>query len=101
MARAVRPGGRIVLEDDDHDILRLWPEPAGLTPLWRAYIRSFDRLGNDPGGRRPRGFPLHAAGAPPGGENLVFFWGCFRPARFPGPFADARRALLGTGEPNT
>ena len=26
----LRPGGRIVLADDDHDILRLWPEPPGL-----------------------------------------------------------------------
>ena len=65
MARAVRPGGRIVLEDDDHDVLRLWPEPPGLTPLWRAYIRSFDRLGNDPavGGRRIA--RQHQAGARP------------------------------------
>src|SRR4051812_4913370 len=27
MMKAVRPGGRLVLQDDDHDILRLWPEP--------------------------------------------------------------------------
>src|SRR5688572_29476275 len=26
MAAAVRPGGRILLADDDHDVLRLWPE---------------------------------------------------------------------------
>ena len=48
MARAARPGGRIVLADDDHDILRLWPEPPGLTLLWQAYIRSYDRLGQRP-----------------------------------------------------
>src|SRR5216684_1106337 len=48
MVRAVRPGGRVVLEDDDHDLLRLWPEPPGLQPLWHAYMRSFDRNGNDP-----------------------------------------------------
>ncbi len=29
LVRAVRPGGRIVLADDDHDVLRLWPEPPG------------------------------------------------------------------------
>src|SRR4051812_44290168 len=27
MVRAVRPGGRIILEDDPHDTLRLWPDP--------------------------------------------------------------------------
>ena len=29
MVRALRPGGRIVLADDDHDLLRIWPEPPG------------------------------------------------------------------------
>src|SRR5262249_46226556 len=48
MVRAVRPGGRIVLQDDDRDVLRLWPEPPGLRPLWQAYMRTYDRLGNDP-----------------------------------------------------
>src|SRR5262249_47291147 len=33
MVRAVRPGGRILLGDDDHEALRLWPEPAGLAPV--------------------------------------------------------------------
>src|SRR5262249_38154988 len=48
MVRAVRPGGRVVLEDDDHDVLRLWPEPPGFWPVWQAYIRTYDRLGGDP-----------------------------------------------------
>jgi SAM-dependent methyltransferase len=48
MMRALRPGGRIVLQDDDHDILRLWPEPLGVRALWAAYMRAFDRVGNDP-----------------------------------------------------
>jgi len=76
MARAVRPGGRIVLEDDDHDALRLWPEPPGFTPLWNAYIRSFDRLGNDPAvGRRLVGL-LHEAGARPRRNTWIFFGSC-------------------------
>ena len=29
MVRAVKFGGRIVLEDDDHEVIRLWPEPPG------------------------------------------------------------------------
>src|SRR2546426_8523247 len=84
MARAVRPGGRIVLEDDDHDILRLWPEPAGLTPLWRAYIRSFYRLGNYPAGGRRLGSLPHQGGALPERDTWSFFCSCFGSPRFAG-----------------
>src|SRR5439155_4183436 len=45
MTLAVRPGGRIVLEDADQDVLRLWPAPPGFAPLWRVHIRSFNALG--------------------------------------------------------
>ena len=61
MVQAVVLGGPDpVPSDDDHDVLRLWPEPAGFMALWQAYIRTYDRLGNDPYiGRRwslaPRG----------------------------------------------
>ena len=48
MIRAVRPGGRIILQDDAHDTHRLWPEPPGFGRLWSAYLRTYDRLGNDP-----------------------------------------------------
>jgi SAM-dependent methyltransferase len=33
MVAAVRPGGRVVLSDDDHALLRLHPEPAGFAPV--------------------------------------------------------------------
>ncbi|TPW14796.1 MAG: type 11 methyltransferase, partial [bacterium] len=33
MVRAVRPGGRLLLLDDDHDLLRLWPEVPGLAEV--------------------------------------------------------------------
>jgi len=39
MVRAVRHGGRIILEDDDHDLLRLWPEPPRFAALWQSYMR--------------------------------------------------------------
>jgi len=48
MVRAVKPGGRIVIEDEDHAILRLWPVPDGFTRVWEAYIESYRRAGNDP-----------------------------------------------------
>jgi SAM-dependent methyltransferase len=76
MVRAVRAGGRIVLEDDDHDVLRLWPEPPGFTPLWRAYMRSFDRLGNDPAIGRRLVSLLYEAGATPERNTWIFFGSC-------------------------
>ena len=36
MVSAVRPGGRIVLLDDDHDLMRFWPEPEGPMPISSA-----------------------------------------------------------------
>lgn len=83
MVRAVRPGGRIVLQDDDHDVLRLWPEPPGLRPLWRAYMRTYDRLGNDPiVGRRLTAL-LHDAGARPTRCTWLFFGACAGEPAFP------------------
>jgi len=76
MVRAVRPGGRVVLEDDDHDILRLWPEPPGLYDLWRAYIRTYEKNGNDPYVGRRLIALLHAAGASPVRNDWLFFGGC-------------------------
>ncbi|HVS33158.1 MAG TPA: methyltransferase domain-containing protein [Thermoanaerobaculia bacterium] len=76
MVRAVRPGGRVILADDDHDVMRLWPEPAGFTELWRAYMRSYDRLGNDPLAGRRLVSLLHQAGAMPVRNRWIFFGGC-------------------------
>jgi SAM-dependent methyltransferase len=76
MVRAVRVGGRIVLEDDDHDVLRLWPEPPGVHAVWRAYIRSYERNGNDPYVGRRLAALLHEAGAAPVRNAWLFFGGC-------------------------
>jgi len=72
----VRPGGRIILADDDHDVLRLWPEPPGLNDLWRAYIRSYERIGNDPFIGRRLVSLLVQAGARPQRNDWIFFGGC-------------------------
>ena len=48
MVKSVRPGGRVFLADDDHDYFHPWPEPEGFHPLWQAYVRSYEHLGNDP-----------------------------------------------------
>lgn len=76
MVRSVRPGGRIVIADDDHDVMRLWPEPAGVNELWRAYMRTYDRNGNDPYVGRRIVSLMHAAGAKPVRNTWIFFGGC-------------------------
>ena len=43
----LRPGGRLMLADDDHDALRLWPEVPGFAELWREYSRYFDATVGD------------------------------------------------------
>lgn len=73
MMRAARPGGRLILQDDDHALLTLHPEPAGFTTLWTAYMRSYDRVGNDPYIGRRLVALLHAAGARPGRATLINF----------------------------
>lgn len=61
MARALRPDGRAVIEDDDHDVLRLWPEPEGFADLWKAYMGTYEAIGCDPiVGRRLPELMIHA-----------------------------------------
>jgi SAM-dependent methyltransferase len=95
MIRAVRRGGRIVLADDDHDVLRLWPEPPGLMSLWNAYIRSYDRLGNDPSVGRRLVWLLHAAGAVPVRNNWIFFGGCAGSPTFADVVLNLEKILVG------
>ena len=83
MVRAVRVGGRIILEDDDHDILRLWPEPPGFTTIWHAYMRTYDRNGNDPIVGRRLVQLLHDAGAALQRNTLIFFGSCSGEPQFP------------------
>lgn len=104
MARAVRPGGRVVLADDDHDVLRVFPEPPGFSTAWQAFVRGYDRLGNDPFVGRRLTALLHEAGATPTRITSVFFGACAGEATFPAFAANlienlrgAREVVLGTG----
>ncbi|MCV9999440.1 methyltransferase domain-containing protein [Pararhizobium sp. YC-54] len=76
MADEVRPGGRVILSDDDYDSLRLWPEPPGFSSVWHAYQRTYDRHGNDPVVGRRLVQLLHQAGLVTSRNTLVFFGGC-------------------------
>jgi SAM-dependent methyltransferase len=97
MTRAARPGGRIILEDEDHDILRLWPEPEGVAALWQAYVRSYERQGNDPYVGRKLPALLHEAGARPARSAWIDFGGCAGEARFPALVENMIRILEGAG----
>ncbi len=93
MVRAVKPGGRIVLEDDDHDVLRLWPEPPGFRELWGAYARSYDRLGNDPYVGRRLATLIHQAGGQPRRNHWLFFGACSGDPHL-GPLVENMATLL-------
>jgi len=83
MVRAVRRGGRIALADDDHQVLRLWPEPPGFAELWHAYIRAFEHLRCDPFVGRRLVALLHDAGAKPRRNHWIFFGSCAGAPEFP------------------
>jgi len=73
MVAAVRPGGRAVLLDDDHELLRLWPECPEADRVWSAYYQSYRRRGFDPLiGRRMAGL-LRQSGTTPTRVTTVFY----------------------------
>lgn len=76
MVRAVRPGGRIVLADDDHEVLRLHPEPPALARVWSAYMRLYEVTGRDPLVGRKLVSLLRAGGARPVRNSWVWFGAC-------------------------
>ena len=104
MVRAVKPGGRIVLEDDDHRVLRFWPEPPECASLWAEYVATFARIGNDPEVGRKLVALLHQGGAAPRRNQWIFFGGCAGEPHFAllvenllGVFEGARAAILEGG----
>lgn len=104
MARAVKTGGRVVLEDEDHDILRLWPEPPGVLRMWRAYVDSYVRRGNDPFVGRKLNVLLHEAGLEPKRSAPIWFGSSAGESLFPawidnfhGVMTGAREEVLSTG----
>ncbi|MEM7170460.1 MAG: methyltransferase domain-containing protein [Pseudomonadota bacterium] len=82
MIRSVRPGGRVVVIDDDHGDFRPWPEPSGFHALWQAYVASFERLGNDPFVGRRLVALLQGGGLTSLRNSCVFFGGCAGNERF-------------------
>lgn len=100
MVRAVRPGGRIILEDDAHDTHRLWPEPPGFGRLWSAYLRTYDRLGNDPFVGARLVSLLVEAGAVPRRNTWLFFGACAGQAELLAAYVDNLvRIMQGVRDP--
>ncbi len=98
MFEAVRNGGRIVLADDDHDTLRLWPEPPGVMDAWRAYFETYRKNGNDPFVGRKLVQLLHQVGAEPQKNTLVFYGGCAGMREFKGIVHNLYEVLGGAAE---
>lgn len=95
MARAARVGGRIVLADDDHDLLRLSPAVPELDGVWRAYIETYRAAGNDPFVGRRLVALLHEAGVTPTRATFVFFGACAGEAIFPAVARNLRDVIAG------
>jgi SAM-dependent methyltransferase len=95
MVRAVRPGGRIVLEDDDHAVFRMWPESPEVNRVWQAYLVTYPRLNLDANiGRRLIEF-LHQAGAKPVKNDELFFGSCAGDPDFGGFVENVAGILIG------
>lgn len=98
MVRALAPGGRIVLCDDDHDLLRLDPPAPRFERVWNAYMATYSARGNDAliGRRLPR--LIHAVGATPTRNDWLFFGSCAGAADWKLVIDNCRGILLGARE---
>jgi ubiquinone/menaquinone biosynthesis C-methylase UbiE len=82
MARAVAPGGRVHLQDDDHPMLTLHPDCPPWQAAWAAYIRAFEANGNDPLIGRKLTTLLLQAGLTPRRTGYIFYGACKGDAHF-------------------
>src|SRR4029434_4712105 len=83
MVKSLKPEGRIVLADDDHQSLTLFPEPIGFQALWSAYMDSYVELGNDPFVGRKLTKLLVDQGIRNVRNDVVFFGDCSGTDTFP------------------
>jgi SAM-dependent methyltransferase len=100
MVRAAKPGGRIVLEDDDHELFRMWPEVPETLAVWRAYLLTYGQIGMDAIIGRRLVELLHQAGAQPVRNDWLFFGSCSGDPNFPG-FVDNLAGVLNGARTDT
>ncbi|NND33183.1 MAG: methyltransferase domain-containing protein, partial [Saprospiraceae bacterium] len=60
--KALKPGGRIILVDDDHANFRIAPATSAFDRMWQIYCQVYDQMGNDPFVGRHLVSLLHQAG---------------------------------------
>jgi SAM-dependent methyltransferase len=98
MVRAARPGGRVVLVDDDHSLMRFEPDPGGMRELWEGYCRLYERLGKDPWIGRRLVKLLVDAGARPLALGWIPYGGCAGQPSFAGLVENLARVMEGVRE---
>lgn len=98
MVSAARPGGRVVLFDDDHDLLRLWPGCPGVEQAWRAYWESYADHGCDPLVGRRLAALLSAAGCATVRTTAVFYGATIGEPLFPLVVDNLRGVLAGAAD---
>ncbi|HKW14053.1 MAG TPA: methyltransferase domain-containing protein [Candidatus Krumholzibacteria bacterium] len=98
MVRAVKPGGRVILEDDDHEALILFPALPEFEAVWRAYARAYDVGDRDPRIGRKLVALLAAAGAQPTRCDWPFFGSCAGAETFDAIITNCRAILTGARE---
>jgi len=95
MVRAVKPGGRVILEDDDHDALIVYPAVPAFDAVWRAYARAYEAGGRDPRIGRKLVALLAGAGAKPVRCDWPFFGSCAGADTFDAIITNCRSILTG------
>jgi len=95
MLRAVRPGGRVVLEDDDHEALIVYPPVPEFERVWRAYARAYEATGRDPRIGRKLPSLLAAGGATLRRCDWPFFGACAGSETFDAIITNCRAILSG------
>jgi hypothetical protein len=95
MVRAVKPGGRVILEDDDHEALIVYPSVPEFEAVWRAYARAYESGGRDPRIGRKLVALLSAAGAAPSRCDWPFFGACAGSAIYDVIVSNCRAILTG------
>ncbi|KAA3608698.1 MAG: methyltransferase domain-containing protein [Planctomycetota bacterium] len=104
MWEAAKPGGRLVLQDDDHQVLRMWPDVPKVMDLWQRYVALYPKRGMDPFVGRRLVQLLHQAGAEALHNDFLFFGACSGDPIFPdvvnnfaGVLVSAKQDLLDQG----
>jgi len=95
MVRAAKPGGRVVLIDDDHSLMRFDPDPGGMRELWDDYQEQYRRMGTDPLIGRRLVALLVEAGCVPVRATQVDYGGCAGEPAF-GDLASNLARVVGT-----